>query len=127
MQPKRKPRILIGDDEPDVLQICARGLSRSGYEVRAAGDAAQARQYLAQERYDLVILDIHMPEENGISLLKHVHTLDPALPAILITGYPEVTTVLDSVRMRVKEYLCKPFTLEALLNAVAAGLRDDRT
>ena len=125
METESKSRILIVDDEPDVLQICARGLARAGYEVSAAGDAAQARQYLAKERYDLVILDIHMPEENGISLLKHVHTLDPALPAILITGYPEVTTVLDSVRMRVSEYLCKPFTLQALLDAVAAGLSDE--
>jgi DNA-binding NtrC family response regulator len=115
-------RILIVDDEPEVLEICSRVLSRSGYFVHAAEDAARARQYLDKETYDLVILDIHMPDEDGISLLKHVHALHPALPAILITGYPEVGTVLDSVRMKVSEYLCKPFTMQALLAAVESGL-----
>lgn len=118
-------RILIVDDEPEVLEICSRVLSRSGYFVQAAEDAAQARQYLDKETYDLVILDIHMPDEDGISLLKYVHTLHPALPAILITGYPEVGTVLDSVRMKVSEYLCKPFTMQALLAAVESGLDPD--
>jgi two-component system nitrogen regulation response regulator NtrX len=123
MDSQSGPRILVVDDEPEVLQVCSRVLSRAGYEVRAAGDAVEARQYLIQERYDLVILDIYMPYENGISLLKYAHTLDPALPAILITGYPEVSTVLDSVRLHVFEYLCKPFTAQDLLAAVKSGLQ----
>ena len=99
-------RILIVDDEPDVLQICSRALSRSGYVVQVAGDAEQARRYLDQGRFDLVILDIYMPDEDGISLLGYAHTKNPTLPAILITGYPGVDTVLDSVRLNVSEYLC---------------------
>jgi DNA-binding NtrC family response regulator len=115
-------RILLVDDEPDVLQVCTRALSRAGYQVRAANGADQARDYLAQERFDLAVLDIHMPDEDGISLLKHAHTVDPTLPAVLITGYPAVSTVLDSVRLNVHEFLVKPFTLSRLLQVVASGL-----
>lgn len=114
--------ILLVDDEPDVLQICARALSKAGYDVRAADSAGQARNYLAVERFDLAILDIHMPDEDGISLLGYAHTIDPALPAILITGYPAVSNVLDSVRLNVHEFLVKPFTLQKLLEVVASGL-----
>ena len=119
---KQGKRILLVDDEPDVLNVCARALSRAGYDVRAAQDASQARDYLAQECFDLAVLDIHMPNEDGISLLKHAHTVDSALPAILITGYPAVSTVFDSVRLNVHEFLIKPFTLNSLLDAVASGL-----
>ena len=118
----RGKRILLVDDEPDVLQICTRALSRAGYDVRAADGPTQARGYLAQEHFDLAVLDIHMPEEDGISLLEHAHTVDPTLPAVLITGYPAVSTVLDSVRLNVHEFLVKPFTLKRLLEVVASGL-----
>jgi DNA-binding NtrC family response regulator len=115
-------RVLLVDDEPDVLEICARGLARSGYEVRAASSAVQARDYLAQERFDVAVLDIHMPDEDGISLLEHAHKVDPALSAVLITGYPAVNTVLDSVRLNVHEFLVKPFTLAKLLDVVRSAL-----
>lgn len=118
------PRILVVDDEPNVLQICTRVLSRAGYVVLEASDAEQARQYLDQERFDLVIVDIHLPNEDGISLVRHAQRVDPDMPAILMTGYPAMETVMDSVRLGVSEYLCKPFTMESLLDAVAVGLRD---
>jgi two-component system response regulator HydG len=114
---------LVVDDEPDVLQVCSRVLTRSGYVVQVAVSAEEARRYLDQERFDLVILDIHMPDEDGISLLKYVRAQDSTLPAILITGYPEMETVMASVRLSVSEYLCKPFTLQKLVEAVAAGLK----
>jgi DNA-binding NtrC family response regulator len=118
------PRILVVDDEPNVLQICTRVLSRGGYVVLEASDAEQARQYLDQERFDLVIVDIHLPNEDGISLVRHAQRVAPDMPSILMTGYPAMETVMDSVRLGVSEYLCKPFTMESLLDAVAASLRD---
>jgi len=115
-------RILIVDDEPDVLQVCSRVLTRSGYVVQVAGSAEEARRYIDQGRFDLVILDIHMPDEDGISLLEYVRAEDSTLPAILITGYPEMETVMASVRLSVSEYVCKPFTLQKLVESVATAL-----
>ena len=115
-------RILLVDDEPEVLQICTRALLRAGYEVCAAEGPSEARGFLAQGSFDLAVLDIHMPDEDGISLLRHAHTVDPSLPTVLITGYPAVNTVLDAVRLNVHEFLVKPFTLRRLLDVVASGI-----
>ena len=115
-------RILVVDDEVDVLQICARALEHAGYYVTAVSNAHDARAHLAGQPFDLVILDIHMPEEDGMSLLKHVHAMNPELPTMLITGYPAVGTVIDSLRLNVREYLCKPFALRKLLECVESSL-----
>jgi DNA-binding NtrC family response regulator len=119
--------ILVVDDEPDVLQICSRALSNAGYQVFAASNAERARYYIDSEHLDLVILDIHMPDEDGISLLKYVHNERPAISTMLITGYPAVNTVIDSIRLNVSEYLCKPFTLPRLLKAVHSSLQSRTT
>ncbi len=115
-------RILVVDDEEDIRQICVRALTNAGYKAFAASDAALAREIIAREALDMLIVDIYMPEEDGISLLKHVHQTQPRLPAILITGYAATNTVIDAIRLNVREYLCKPFTLQQLLAAVREGL-----
>jgi DNA-binding NtrC family response regulator len=116
--------VLVVDDEPSVLQICSRALSNVGYTVFAASNAERARYYIDREELDLVILDIHMPDEDGISLLRYVHNKKPSTVTMLMTGYPAVSTVIDSIRLNVSEYLCKPFTLPKLLAAVKSSLRD---
>ena len=117
-------RILIVDDELDVLRICSRALENAGYTVFESLSAEQARRYIEHEDLQLVIIDIHMPDEDGISLLRYVHQLNPSLPTMLITGYPAINTVIESVRLHVQEYLCKPFTLQQLLTAVSSSLGD---
>lgn len=119
-------RILIVDDEDEVLRICSRALSGAGcgYDVVTATSAAEARICLDQQEFDLLVLDIHLPEENGLSLLKDVRDSHPNLPAMLITGYPAVNTVFDAIRMNVREYVLKPFTVRRLLEAVAASLEE---
>jgi DNA-binding NtrC family response regulator len=117
--------ILVVDDEEEVRQICLRVLSKAGYAVSTAPDAEQARRCLGKENFDLIIVDIHMPNEDGISLLKYVHRVKPKLPAMLITGYPAVSSVIDSIRLNVREYLCKPFTMQKLLQAVETSLQGE--
>lgn len=116
-------RILIVDDDLDVLRICSRALENVGYTVLASSSAEQARQYIEHEDLQLAIIDIHMPNEDGISLLRYVHQLHPLLPTMLITGYPAAfNTVIESIRLRAQEFLCKPFTMQQLLEAVASSL-----
>jgi DNA-binding NtrC family response regulator len=119
----KRSSILVVDDEPSVLELCARMLSKAGYVVTAADNAREARRYLDGEHFDLVILDIHMPDEDGISLLKHVHEIDPKTPTMLITGFAAVGTVVDAIRLNAREYLCKPFTMQKLLRAVETSLQ----
>ena len=118
-------RILVVDDEVTILDICKRALKRVGYEVVVASNVEQARGHFKEKKFDLLILDIHMPHEDGISFLKHVRSIDTALPTIIITGYPAVNTVINSIRLNVNEYLCKPFTMGQLVESVEAALKPD--
>lgn len=121
-------RILVVDDEPDVLVICSRALTESEgrYRVTTASDANQARAYLDEQKFDLLILDIHLPEEDGLSLLRHVREVQPDLPSVLITGYPAVNTVVDAIRLNAQAYLCKPFTVSKLLETVETSLKESK-
>jgi two-component system OmpR family response regulator len=118
-------RILIVDDEPEVLRLCSRVLSEAdqGYTVATARSTEQARRHLDSREFDLLILDIQLPQEDGISFLRHVREVQPGLPTMLISGYPDVTAVIDSIRLNVRQFVCKPFTVRALLDAVEASLR----
>jgi DNA-binding NtrC family response regulator len=118
-------RILIVDDEPEVLRLCVRVLSEAdqGYTAIAARDTEQARRHLDSQEFDLLILDIQLPQEDGLSFLKHVREVNPGLPTMLISGYPDVSAVIDSIRLNVRQFVCKPFTVRALLDAVEASLR----
>lgn len=117
-----KARILVVDDEEDIRQICERALTNAGYKAFTAPNAALAREIIGREALDMLIVDIYMPEEDGISLLRYVHQTQPRLPAILITGYAATNTVIDAIRLNVREYLCKPFSLQQLLSVVKEGL-----
>jgi two-component system nitrogen regulation response regulator NtrX len=125
-EPTAQARILVVDDEEEIRQLCTRALSKAGYKVFTAADAALAREILARESLDMAIVDIYMPDEDGISLLKDIQRTHPGLPAILITGYAGTSTVIDAIRLDVREYLCKPFTLPRLVEAVREGLGGDR-
>jgi DNA-binding NtrC family response regulator len=115
----RGERILVVDDDVHVRELCARVLSNEGYTVFSAANAAEARACLDREPLDLLVVDIHLPQESGLSLLKHAQDVHPGVPAVLITGQAETSTVIDAIRLNVREYLCKPFTLRQLREAVA--------
>jgi DNA-binding NtrC family response regulator len=124
---ERRQRILVVDDELSVLDLCERYLSKEGYTVCTALSAAEARQQLAEQAFDLLIADIYLPDEGGVSLLKYVRQQQPDLPTMLITGRAGVGTVVDAIRLNVREYLCKPFTLQALRAAVERSLEAGST
>ena len=115
----RRERILVVDDDVHVRELCTRVLSNEGYIVFSAANAAEARVCLDRETLDLLVVDIHLPQESGLSLLRHAQAVRPGVPAIVITGQAEASTVIDAIRLNVREYLCKPFTLRQLREAVA--------
>lgn len=116
------PRVLLVDDEPDLLSVCARALRRAGLAVTTATNAAEARSYLENEPFDLLITDIRMPEEDGVSLLHTVHELTPTLPMMIITGYPDTDSVDAALELNVRSYLLKPFDIEQFVAEVRRSL-----
>jgi two-component system, NtrC family, response regulator HydG len=116
-------RILIVDDEPDMLESCLRLLSRLGYACTTAGDGRAAAELLERERPDLLLTDLKMPEMDGMALLRHAHQVDPALPVIVITGFATIESAVAAVKEGAFDYLPKDFSADQLRVSVERAIR----
>ncbi len=117
------PRILIVDDEPDMLENCSRILSRQGYACTTAGDGTSALVILEREMPDLLLTDFKMPGMDGMALLRRAHEIDPALPVIMITGFATIESAVTAVKEGAFDYLPKDFSVDQLRVAVERALR----
>ncbi|WP_347302001.1 response regulator [Croceibacterium sp. TMG7-5b_MA50] len=115
-------RLLLVDDEPTLREPLADYLVRQGFVVRQAPDAARARSALVEERPDLVLLDIMMPGEDGLSLCRHlVETRE--LPVILLTARGEATDRIIGLEIGADDYVVKPFEPRELVARIRSVLR----
>ena len=118
-----KSRILIVDDEPDMVENCARILARAGYQCLTAADGLRALALLESERPDLLLTDLKMPGLDGLELLRRAHETDPALPVIVITAFATIESAVAAVKEGAFDYLPKNFSVDQLQLAVERGLR----
>ena len=116
-------RILIVDDEPDMVENCARILKREGYECLAAHDGRRALEILESARPDLLLTDLKMPELDGMALLRRAHEVDPALPVIMITAFASIESAVAAVKEGAFDYLPKTFSVDQLRVAVERAIR----
>lgn len=116
-------RILVVDDEVGIRELLSEILYDEGHTVELAEDAAQARAARLRSRPDLVLLDIWMPDTDGVSLLKEWASqglLD--MPVIMMSGHATIDTAVEATRIGAMDFLEKPITLQRLLKTIAAGL-----
>lgn len=116
-------RILVVDDEIGIRELLSEILYDEGHSIELAENAAQARAARLRARPDLVLLDIWMPDTDGVSLLQEWSSqglLD--MPVIMMSGHATVDTAVEATRIGAVDFLEKPITLQTLLKAVAAGL-----
>ncbi len=118
------PNILVVDDEPDIRRLVQEILQDEGYEVRTAEDGRSAQQAWQSRRPDLVLLDIWMPDVDGISILKtwNQEQTKPAIPVIMISGHGTVETAVEATRLGAYDFLEKPLSLAKLLLTVKRAL-----
>jgi DNA-binding response OmpR family regulator len=114
--------ILIIDDETAIRHTLARILQRSGYEVTTAGSGGEALGLLSQGSFDLVYLDIRMPDMNGLEALKAIHAKSPEMPVILFTAQPDVNSAVEALRQGAIDYLLKPLQPQTLIDRTQAVL-----
>jgi len=112
-------RLLIVDDEPNLLDLLRRYLTRVGYEVETCGDAEEALALFQAQpgRFSMAITDLSLPTFNGEELIERMRLLRPGLPAIITSGYPHVPSAVG-VR-----FLQKPFLPQMLADAVEGALK----
>jgi two-component system, NtrC family, response regulator AtoC len=116
-------RILLVDDEPDMLENCSRILSRQGHTCMTAANGREALAILERERPDLLVTDLKMPEMDGMALLRHAHELDPTLPVIMLTAFATIESAVAAVKEGAFDYLPKDFSVDQLRVAVERALR----
>ena len=117
-----KPHILLTDDERSIREPLAAYLTRNGFRVTQAADAAQARERLHGYAIDLVILDVMMPGEDGLSLCRHIRETSD-LPVILLTAMAEETDRIVGLEMGADDYVVKPFSPRELVARIKVVLR----
>ena len=116
--------ILVVDDEIGIRELLSEILSDEGHTVRLAENATQAREQRQRERPDLVLLDIWMPDSDGITLLKEwAASGQLTMPVIMMSGHGSIETAVEATRIGAMDFLEKPIALQKLLATVKRGLR----
>ena len=118
----RTPHILVVDDDSKIRRGLAKFLAEQGLRVTAAGDGREMREKLAAARVDLVVLDVMMPGDDGLALLRWLRS-ETALPAILLTAVAGETDRVIGLELGAEDYVCKPFSPRELLARIRVVLR----
>jgi two-component system nitrogen regulation response regulator NtrX len=120
-------RILVVDDEADIRALLAEILTDEGYAVTTAADAAEARSARRSGDFDLVLLDIWMPDIDGITLLKEWKESGVAGTVVMMSGHGTVDTAVEATRLGALDFIEKPLSLSKLLRTVDRALAARRT
>ena len=118
----RPTRVMVVEDSPDILQVLRRGLQRRGYEVLACADGESALRTFGRERPDIVVLDLVLPDADGIDLCYQMQEAQET-PVIMLTSLDSVSDRVEGLRAGADDYMVKPFAIEELAARIEAVLR----
>jgi DNA-binding NtrC family response regulator len=116
-----KPRVLLVDDEDRLRLTLTKMLASEGLEVTAMAGGRQALAELAARPYDVVLLDIRMPEMDGITTLREIKKLGCDVEVIVLTGHASLDAALEIIQLGAYDYLMKPCPLEEMLLKIDAA------
>jgi len=119
-------QILVVDDEIGIRELLSEILFDEGYQVYLAENAEQARTFRKEREPDLVLLDIWMPDTDGIALLKEwVDQELLTMPVLMMSGHGTIETAVEATRIGAVDFLEKPIAMQKLLSAIAKAIKDD--
>jgi len=121
-----KVRVLVAEDDTNIRDGLVDTLVSDGYEVDAARDGGAALALFGKRRYDLVILDIMMPEKSGYDVCREIRAVNQAVPVLMLTAKGEEADKVIGLRLGADDYVSKPFGVRELLARIAALLRRSR-
>ncbi len=115
-------KILIVDDEQEIAELLEEVLEQLGYKTAMAFSKAQASEVLREFEPRIVLLDIRLPDGDGISFLKEIKASQPAVEVIMITGLADRDIAIEALREGAADYICKPIDLDYLANSLLANI-----
>ena len=115
-------QILILEDEEGFQSLLTEVLGQAGHRVVTAGSGDEGLQCVAEQDFDLLLIDNHMPGLTGLEFLQRFRAEGHAAPVIVMTAFPDVPVVVDAMRLSAVDFLIKPFGLESLLPLVERSL-----
>jgi len=116
------PKVLVVDDEPVVVNSIRKTLARKAYRVEEAFSGQEALSLIAKGAYDLVLLDMRLPDANGLELISDIRKRRPNQRVVIVTGYASIDTAVEAIRRGASDYMAKPFTPNELYDVTSRTL-----
>lgn len=119
-----KSKILVVDDEDTLRTVLSQELKSEGYDVETAADGLLALDAIKQNKFDLVLLDIKMPNMDGFEVLKYIKQNHPDLKIIMLTGFADLKNAIESKKLGAEDFVSKPYDLVDLLTTIERVLSE---
>jgi len=116
-------RILVVDDDENIRKVLAKILEDEGYTVESVGTAKEAIEITKRKFYNLALIDIRLPDMEGVKLLTKIRDTTPKMRKIIITGYPTLRNAIEAVNKGADAYIVKPFDMDKALNVIKEQLK----
>jgi DNA-binding NtrC family response regulator len=119
-------RILVVDDELLIRDLLYDFFITEGWDIVVAENGQKAIDYLRNQKFDIVLTDIRMPDVSGLDLTDRIRALYGDLPIVIMTGYPSLETAVAALRHKVDDYIIKPFNINQLYRTIKKTVEDRR-
>ena len=120
---KKQKSIIIIDDDKSILQVLTRIFQKEGYDTDLAETGQEAMEKIQNKKYNLALIDVKLPDTNGIDLLARIHKIHPNIIKIAITGFPSLEDGTKVMDRGAAAYLVKPIKTEELLRVIAEKIK----
>lgn len=117
-------KILVVDDDPSICLLLSKFLKKNGYEVESVQTGAESIELLKKKKFDLILCDFKLPDEDGIDLLTKFKDIRSSVIVIIITGYSHVKIAVKAIKLGAFDYVTKPLYPEEILNTIKKALKD---
>ena len=122
----KRASLLIVDDDAMILESLVSILEAEGYDVRAAGTGEEALRELEKGFFNVVLVDIKLPDMTGLDLLARVKETTPRVRKLVLTGFPDVSSAVETVNRKADAYLVKPYDPDSLLKLIEKNVMEQR-
>jgi two-component system, OmpR family, KDP operon response regulator KdpE len=116
-------KILVVDDEPPIRRLLRTGLATQDYAIAEAADAGQAQAHLKSEKTDLIVLDLGLPDRNGLDFLKDLRSGGIDVPVVVLSSRTDEAGIVQALELGADDYVTKPFSMNELIARIKVALR----